>query len=153
MAASALDTNRFERRNGNCLHTFCLRDHLRSAVLARATDCGPVGSGAELPQLDQGALSFSDIIAPHNEHRIPLTRLAFLTDFIFFQGRSRLIYPLVLLAHVGLGAAIGLVATRGLGLNERVFGAATGVAFFVATGSPDQKQILPLPLAFARYIA
>jgi len=32
-----------------------------------------------------GALSFSDIIAPHNEHRIPLTRLAFLTDFIFFK--------------------------------------------------------------------
>jgi hypothetical protein len=89
-----------------------------------------------------GALSFSDIISPHNEHRIPLTRLAFLTDFIFFQGRSRFIYPLVLLAHIGLGAAIGLVATRGLRPNEQVFGAATGVTFFVA---PSQIENLTRP--------
>ena len=89
-----------------------------------------------------GALSFFDLVAQHNEHRIPLTNLAFLVDFAFFQGRSAFTHSLLLLVHVGLGATLGLVATRGLTASERALGVAAGMAFLVA---PVQIGNLTLP--------
>jgi hypothetical protein len=89
-----------------------------------------------------GALSFLDLVAQHNEHRLPLTKLAFLVDFAFFQGRSTFTHSLLLLVHVGLGATLGLVATRGLTASERTLGVAAGMAFLVA---PVQIGNLTLP--------
>jgi hypothetical protein len=82
------------------------------------------------------------LVMQHNEHRLPLTRLAFLADFAFFQGRSTFVLPLLLLTHVTLGAALGLVAARGRPAGERALAVAIGVAVMV---SPLQIDNLVLP--------
>jgi hypothetical protein len=51
-----------------------------------------------------GALSFLDLVAQHNEHRLP-TKLAFLVDFAFFQGRSTFTHSLLLLVQRARGNA------------------------------------------------
>jgi hypothetical protein len=89
-----------------------------------------------------GTLSFSKLLAPHNEHRIPLTKLAILADFALFEGRSTLTHWLLLLVNLGLGAALGLVTTRGLTASARALGAAVGMAFLA---SPVHIPNLILP--------
>jgi hypothetical protein len=95
-----------------------------------------------------GALSFSKLLAPHNEHRIPLTKLAILIDFGLFEGRSIFTHCLLLLVHGGLGVALGPVATRGFAASTRALGVAAGIAFLV---SPVQihNLILPFDLGWA----
>jgi hypothetical protein len=78
----------------------------------------------------------------HNEHRLPLTRLGFLIDSAFFQARWTFVFPLLLIAHVALAAALGLVATQGRRIGERALTAAIGVAFMV---SPLQIENLVQP--------
>jgi len=86
--------------------------------------------------------SFSALVAQHNEHRLPFVRLAFLLDFSFFQGRSIFIHSLLLLLHIGLGTALGLVASQGLRKSDRALCITAAVAFFVA---PVQLENLTLP--------
>jgi hypothetical protein len=82
------------------------------------------------------------LVMQHNEHRLPLTRLAFLIDFAFFRARSTLVLPLLMAAHVVLGAALGLLATRGREVGERALAVAIGIAVMV---SPLQIDNLALP--------
>jgi uncharacterized membrane protein (Fun14 family) len=89
-----------------------------------------------------GTLSPARLLAQHNEHRLPLTRLAFLVDFGLFRGRSTFVHALLLLSHIGLGAALGLVAAHGRTAVERVLAIAAGIAFLV---SPIQLQNLTAP--------
>jgi hypothetical protein len=89
-----------------------------------------------------GTLSPARLLAQHNEHRLPLTRLAFLVDFGLFRGRSTFVHALLLLSHIGLGTALGLVAAHGRTAVERVLAIAAGIAFLV---SPIQLQNLTAP--------
>src|SRR6266849_7948047 len=82
------------------------------------------------------------LLMQHNEHRLPLTRLGFLVDFAFFQARSTFVFPLLLFAHVTLGAGLGFVATQGRQAGERALATAIGVAFMV---SPLQIENLVQP--------
>jgi hypothetical protein len=81
---------------------------------------------------DSGSLSMSELFAQHNEHRVPLTRLAFLLDFGLFKGRLTFVYPLLIFAHLGLGVALGYVASRGLPVAHRVLAMSVGAALLVA---------------------
>jgi hypothetical protein len=67
------------------------------------------------------------LFAEHNEHRLVVTRLAFLADFTFFEGRSIFVFPLLLFSHVTLGAALGLVASRGHRGGERALAVTFGI--------------------------
>jgi hypothetical protein len=78
----------------------------------------------------------------HNEHRLPLTKLAFLVDFTWFDARSTFVLPLLLMLHVMLGAALGLVASRHLPASERLVAVMLGVAFLL---SPLQIENLAHP--------
>jgi hypothetical protein len=89
-----------------------------------------------------GTLSPARLLAQHNEHRLPLTRLAFLIDFGLFRGRSTFVHALLLLSHIGLGTALGLVAAHGRTAVERVLAIAAGIAFLA---SPIQLQNLTAP--------
>jgi hypothetical protein len=89
-----------------------------------------------------GTLSPARLFAQHNEHRLPLTRLAFLVDFGLFRGRSSFAHALLLLSHIGLGAALGLVAAHGRTTVERALAVAAGIAFLL---SPIQLQNLTAP--------
>jgi hypothetical protein len=95
-----------------------------------------------------GAQSFPDVFRPHNEHRLPLTQLGFLVDFAFFQGRAIFAHWLLLLVHVALGAAIGLVATRGLAAGARTLAVTAGIAFLVAPVQID-NLVWPFHLQWA----
>jgi hypothetical protein len=78
----------------------------------------------------------------HNEHRIPLTMLAFLVDFSWFDANSTFVLPLLLTLHVGLGAMLGLLASRYLPISERLVAILLGVAFLL---SPLQIENLARP--------
>ena len=78
----------------------------------------------------------------HNEHRLPLTKLAFLVDFALFDARSTFVLPLLLMLHVLLGVALGLVASRHFLKSERLVAVMLGVAFML---SPLQIENLARP--------
>ena len=79
-----------------------------------------------------GKLPFGDIVAVANGHRILLTRLALVIDFALFEGRCIFAHILLLSMHIGLGAAIGLLATGGRPLVERALATSAGIAFLLA---------------------
>jgi hypothetical protein len=88
------------------------------------------------------------LFAQHNEHRIVPTRLAFLADFVFFDGRSIFVFPVLLFAHVTLGAALGLLASRGRRAGERALAVAFGIAIMVSRLQLD-NLVLPFHLNWA----
>lgn len=60
----------------------------------------------------QGTSTICDLVAPHNEHRILLTRLLFLVDFTQFRGDTAFVYGALVVLQLGLALAIGLVIAR-----------------------------------------
>ena len=66
---------------------------------------GPV---AMMRRWSSGASLLEELLAQHNEHRLPLVRLAYLVDFSVFDGRSTFTYPLLLLNAAGLGTLLGI---------------------------------------------
>jgi len=92
--------------------------------------------------LDDRQPRLSLLLAQHNDHRLPFTRLAFLADYAIFQARSILVAPLLLLVQTGLGAALGWLATQGRAAGERALAAALGVAAMLA---PLHIENLALP--------
>jgi len=83
-------------------------------------------------RLAEGTGSLLDLLAPHNEHRLPFTKLAFVVDFAVFRGRLVLVQPLLIVGQLGLGVAVGLVASRGYGAQARLLAAVAGAAWLVA---------------------
>ncbi len=71
------------------------------------------------------------LFQPHNEHQLPLTKLAFLIDFAWFNGRSTFVLPLLMMLHVMFGATMGLVASRHFPTSERLVAVMLGVAFLL----------------------
>ncbi len=92
-------------------------------------------------------LTFADLIAPHNEHRLPLVRVAFLVDYDCFQGTSIFATLILVLSNLALGGMIGGLATAGLNAAQRSFAMGLAMAFFV---SPVQIEnvILPIHMGF-----
>jgi hypothetical protein len=88
------------------------------------------------------------LFAQHNEHRIATTRLAFLADFTFFEGRSIFVFPLLLFAHVALGATLGLLASRDRQAGERALAVAFGITIMVSRLQLD-NLVLPFHLSWA----
>jgi hypothetical protein len=88
------------------------------------------------------------LLAQHNEHRIVPTRLAFLADFTFFDGRSVFVFSLLLFAHVMLGTALGLLASRNRQAGERALAVAFGIAIMVSRLQLD-NLVLPFHLNWA----
>jgi hypothetical protein len=88
------------------------------------------------------------LFAQHNEHRMVPTRLAFLADFAFFDGRSIFVFPVLLFAHVTLGAALGLLASRGRQAGERALAVVFGIAIMVSRLQLD-NLVLPFHLNWA----
>jgi hypothetical protein len=88
-------------------------------------------------------LTFADWIAPQNEHRLALIRLAFLLDYDWFQGRSIFVNLIAVLSNLVLGSMIGALATAGLAAAQRAFGIVLSIAFFV---SPVQIENIVLPI-------
>jgi hypothetical protein len=144
-----------------------IMDVKRNAVIG-ATVCGlltvfGVGIAAQfwrvLPVADQWGmvtfyrakvehgLTFADLMAPHNEHRLALVRLAFLLDYDCFQGTSIFVTLVLVLSNLTLGGTIGALATVGLSAAQRAFVIALSLAFFV---SPVQIEnvILPIHMCF-----
>jgi hypothetical protein len=81
----------------------------------------------------EGAGTLRDFFAPHYEHRIPLTRLLFLVDLEYFRGRMAFAHGVNLLSYAGLGALIGVVASRDIRpCAERALVVAMAVAFALA---------------------
>jgi hypothetical protein len=68
--------------------------------------------------------------------------LAFLVDFSWFDANSAFVLPLLLMMHVGLGAMLGLLASRHLPISERLVAILLGVAFLL---SPLQIENLARP--------
>jgi hypothetical protein len=60
----------------------------------------------------ENTVGFRDLLAQHHEHRIPFTRLLFLIDFHFFRGQNVFAHWVNLVSYLGIGAALGLVASR-----------------------------------------
>jgi len=90
-----------------------------------------------------GDLGLSTVLlAQHNEHRLVPTQLVFLIDFSFFKGLGAFAFVALLLAHAALGAALGMVATRGMARPQRLLGMAFGTAFLL---SPIQIENLISP--------
>lgn len=90
----------------------------------------------------RGAASFDLWFAQHNEHRIPLVRLAFLIDLEIFRGQGTFIYPLLLAVHIGTGVLLGHIAALGMPKLQRLLPMAVGVTFLVA---PIQIENLTSP--------
>jgi hypothetical protein len=81
----------------------------------------------------EGTKTFKDILAQHNEHRIPFTRLLFLIDLHFFRGQAVLTHVANLLSYIGLGAILGLLATwRSPNPAERAMAVSSSIALTVA---------------------
>ena len=64
-------------------------------------------------QKQEGSLSFCNLIAQQNEHRIVWHRLLALADFALFRSTHRLLYPTLLISYLGLGAFLGWLVARG----------------------------------------
>ncbi|MET4261088.1 hypothetical protein ABIC09_006055 [Bradyrhizobium sp. S3.12.5] len=82
------------------------------------------------------------IVAQHNEHRVPLTELAFLIDFIGFSGTSEFMFPLLILSYIGLGLVLGVVIACDATFSESMTWIAISLAFVL---SPIQIDNLTLP--------
>jgi hypothetical protein len=81
----------------------------------------------------ENTVGLGDFLAQYLEHRIPFTRLLFLIDFHFFRGQNLFAHWVNLVSYMGLGAALGLVASREASDRaERVLFVAFAVALTLA---------------------
>jgi hypothetical protein len=81
----------------------------------------------------EGRFGLSELLAQHNEHRIPFTRLMYVADFAFFRGQAVFSHLTNLAAYIGLGAALGTVAAwRDEDRAGRAMVIAASIAFTLA---------------------
>jgi len=80
----------------------------------------------------EGRSGLEALIMPHNEHRIFVTRLANLLDFIVFDGVPKLSFGLLLLGHIMLGVVLGALLSCGATRRMQLLASVIGIAFFVS---------------------
>jgi len=94
-------------------------------------------------QKQEGSLSFCNVIAQQNEHRIVWHRLLALADFAYFRSTHRLLYPTLLISYLGLGAFLGWLVARGECATVRAMMIISSMALLV---SPIQLDNLAQPV-------
>ena len=60
-----------------------------------------------------GTLSFCRVIEQQNEHRVVVHRLLAVIDFEYFRSTHRLLYPILIVSYLVLGAFLGLLVSSG----------------------------------------